>query len=450
MMYFGLISILVLILLTSVLSSTRQKGKDYSGRHSASAPLVLGGIVGTIVGGSSTVGTAQAAFNSGFSAWWYTLGCSIGILIFAFFFSRRIYNSDSNTLLEIVSERYGEKCGEAMSLLSAGGTTLSIVAQVLSGVALMTAILGVESNIALLIFALLVLSYVFFGGGISLGYMGILKAVLMAIGFGACGIVALYGMGSSFFSLPSEPYFNMFSGGVWKNMSQVISLVFGIITGQNYTSALITGKTYRESKRAIVVSSLIGPAVGLFCILTGLYMKLNYPEIDPSTALPLFIVLKMPSFVSGCLLGMLLLTLVGTTSGTLFATSTIIYRGLLKKRISNETRATRGLILFFLALVSFIVISNKGDLILTWTFLGAGLRGAVSLFPLMLSLFVRKTIRRRHVLSSMIAAPACTVLGRVLLPSVDVLPIFWGILGSLFFIILGFIDKKEDNAIVIR
>ena len=52
-------------------------GRVYSGKHSASGTLVLGGIVGTLVEGASTVGTAQAAYTSGFSAWWYTQECSI-------------------------------------------------------------------------------------------------------------------------------------------------------------------------------------------------------------------------------------------------------------------------------------------------------------------------------------------------------------------------------------
>ncbi|MDD7535355.1 MAG: hypothetical protein SOZ46_07355 [Bullifex sp.] len=43
-------------------------GRDYSGKHSASGALVLGGIVGTLVEDSSTVGTAQSAYTSGFSA----------------------------------------------------------------------------------------------------------------------------------------------------------------------------------------------------------------------------------------------------------------------------------------------------------------------------------------------------------------------------------------------
>lgn len=43
--------------------------------------------------------------------------------------SRKIYYSGKNTLLEIVASRYGENSGRIMSLLSAGGTVLSMVAR---------------------------------------------------------------------------------------------------------------------------------------------------------------------------------------------------------------------------------------------------------------------------------------------------------------------------------
>ena len=443
MMYFGFSFILILILGLSIYSSSKQKGKAFSGRKSVSGALVLGGIVGTLVGGSSTIGTAQAAYTSGFSAWWYTLGCSIGIIIFDLVFSKRIYFSGKNTLLEIVSSRYGETSGRIMSLLSAGGTVLSMVSQVISGVALLMTLMPVGKAPAITLFIILVMAYVFFGGGISLGYMGILKTVLMALGFGLCGLVSFHEMGSSLFSLPYDPYFNIFSGGVWKNLSQVISLAAGIITGQNYSSALITGKTYTESRKAILISSLIGPFIGIFCIASGYYMSLTHPGLDSATVLPLFIQLKMPRFIAGCLSGMLLLTLVGTTSGTLYATSTIIYRGLLRNKFHDETFATRSIIIALIFIVTFIVLSDTGALIITWTFLGAGLRGAVSLFPLILALFVKKTVKKGYMLSSMVAAPVCTILGKLLLPSIDILPIFWGLLGSLFFIVLGLVLKGE-------
>ena len=172
-------------------------------------------------------------------------------------------------------------------------------------------------------------------------------------------------------------------------------------------------------------------------------MKIYYPDIDSSRALPLFIGIKMPQFIAGCLEGMLLLTLVGTTSGTLYATSVIIYRGLLKNRIKKETAATRFLILVLLLFVSIVVSLDKSDLILTWTFMGAGLRGAVSIFPLIISLFYKKTIDSRYVILSMIAAPIFTLMGKILLPRVDILPVFWGLFGSLLFISLGIVFNRK-------
>ena len=57
--------------------------------------------------------------------------------------------------------------------------------------------------------------------------------------------------------------------------------------------------------------------------------------------------------------------------------------------------------------------------------------------------FYKKTIKRNYVLWSMIAAPICTVFGKFLLPEIQILPVFWGILGSLFFIVLGLLGKKS-------
>lgn len=57
----------------------------------------------------------------------------------------------------------------------------------------------------------------------------------------------------------------------------------------------------------------------------------------------------------------------------------------------------------------------------------------------MLALFVKRTIKKEFVFASMLATPSCTLLGKLLLPQIDILPIFWGILGSLSIIVAGLI-----------
>jgi SSS family solute:Na+ symporter len=72
----GSIITLSLIIFTGIYTGRKVKdAKDFStGGYNAGAALVSGTIIGTLVGGSSTIGTAQLAFTNGLSAWWFTLG----------------------------------------------------------------------------------------------------------------------------------------------------------------------------------------------------------------------------------------------------------------------------------------------------------------------------------------------------------------------------------------
>ena len=75
-MIIGLIAVTFLIALTALISGWRVHSTDdftVAGRR-AGWRVVSGIIVGALVGGSSTVGTAQAAFVYGLPAWWFTLG----------------------------------------------------------------------------------------------------------------------------------------------------------------------------------------------------------------------------------------------------------------------------------------------------------------------------------------------------------------------------------------
>lgn len=74
--YIGAIVVLVLITAVGIYSGrcVSSAGDFASGGRKAGIGVVAGSIIGTLVGGASTIGTAQLAFNYGFSAWWFTLG----------------------------------------------------------------------------------------------------------------------------------------------------------------------------------------------------------------------------------------------------------------------------------------------------------------------------------------------------------------------------------------
>ena len=80
---------LVVVMGIGIYSSRKVKsaeGFSVSARR-AGVPLVAGSIAGTCVGGGATVGTAQLAASVGLSAWWFTLGIGIGMVILGIFYA---------------------------------------------------------------------------------------------------------------------------------------------------------------------------------------------------------------------------------------------------------------------------------------------------------------------------------------------------------------------------
>lgn len=81
--------VLTLLVITSIIVMSSRKvanAKEFTlGGGKTSSFMVSSAIMGTLVGGSSTIGTAQLAFSYGFSAIWFCLGAGLGCLLLAIF-----------------------------------------------------------------------------------------------------------------------------------------------------------------------------------------------------------------------------------------------------------------------------------------------------------------------------------------------------------------------------
>ena len=114
----GLLLTIVLILGLSIFSGMKNKKP---GQKNGSM-VVAGIIMGTLVGGSSTVGTAQLAYTYGMSAWWFTLGGGISCLVLALGFAGPLRHNGGHTLVGMVNNEFGSTAGVSASILSALGT----------------------------------------------------------------------------------------------------------------------------------------------------------------------------------------------------------------------------------------------------------------------------------------------------------------------------------------
>src|SRR5215469_2182945 len=143
-MIFGVGIIVAVIALTALLSGLKVRStREFTvAGQRASWPIVSGIIVGALVGGSSTVGTAQAAFLYGLPAWWFTLGAGLGCLILGTLFVRPMRRTGVETLPQYLITAFGQPIRPLVAVCDSIGIFITIPGQAASAIALLTALLG--------------------------------------------------------------------------------------------------------------------------------------------------------------------------------------------------------------------------------------------------------------------------------------------------------------------
>lgn len=452
--YIGAAAVLAIITAMGVYSGSRVKsaGDFISGGKRAGVGIVAGSILGTLVGGSSTIGTAQLAFSYGLSAWWFTLGGGLGCLVLALFFSKALYESHAATLPQIFTREYGQKAGTTATLLTALGSFLGIVSQILAGVALISAVSRLGAMWATALIVALMLVYVVFGGVWGAGYVGIAKTILLYTSVGVCGILALTlggGIGAFKAALPAGRYFNIFARGFTTDFGAGLSLILGVLTTQAYIQAVMSAKSLRISRIGTLISAVLVPTVGVGGIFVGMYMRLNFPDIESGAALPRFIIEHLPPIAGGAVLATLLVALVGTGAGVSLGLSAMfssdIYKVYINKNADDikSLKINRLFIAAVLAAAAVFSGGNMGSLILSWSVLSMGLRGAVAFGPLCAALFMPGKIPPKYAVAAMLTGPVLVLIGKFTLPPrID--PLFLGVLGSIMVLLAGWIMGRKS------
>ncbi|MGE5678235.1 MAG: sodium:solute symporter family protein [Pseudomonadota bacterium] len=450
----GITATLLLITLVGAYSGRRVKtSSDFAvGGKKAGRGIVAGTIMGTLVGGASTIGTAQLAFMYGFSAWWFTLGAGLGCLLLGSFFSGPLYRTDRETLPQMLEEEFGALSKPISSLFVSLGTFLNIIAQILAATALITSMFSVGHLAAALIAIVLMSAYVIFGGVWGAGFVGVAKLILLYASVIAGGIIAIScggGIGRFIDVFPRQPYFSLFGRGIWIDGAAGFSLVLGVLSTQTYAQAVLSGRTLKESKAGALISACLIPPIGIAGIFIGLFMKMNHPDIDSAMAFPKFVMDYMDPWLGGIVLATLLVTVVGTGAGLSLGISTIFTKDIYANYIN--TKADDGLLLIVsrivivvtLALALLFTLGSAKSLILKWSFMSMGLRGATIFAPLCAALFFKGRVSSGFAVAAMIVSPLSVLLGKFILPpGFD--PLFPGIAISFLLIFLGMAAKGKQ------
>ncbi|HEX3030839.1 MAG TPA: sodium:solute symporter family protein [Bacillota bacterium] len=445
-----LISIIFTLLSVSMVGlysmrRVKSAGDFAVGGRSMGVTLIVGTIVGTLVGGASTIGTAQLAFKYGFSAWWFSLGGGLACLFLGLFLAKPLREANTSTVSGFLAQGYNEQAGLLASIFSSLGIFLNIIAQVLAAVALITSVFHVSPLLAAVGTVLLIIFYVIFGGVWGTGLVGTVKIFLLYVSMLAAGLTA-YSLVGGISGLKDTfepfPWFSLFGRGVSTDLAAAFSMLVGVLSTQTYLQAMFSGKSAQASRKGALLSGLVIPPIGLAGILVGSYMKAHFPEINPQEALPLFILRFLPDWLGGVVIATLLISVVGTGAGLVLGVSTMLSQDIYKKQLFPQAEDsavlafTRKAIIGISALTLIFTTGALNSLILKWSFLSMGLRGAAVCLPLLSVVLAESYVKPRAGVLAIGLAPISVILWSLLGPeSID--PLYPGLLVSLGTLVIG-------------
>lgn len=403
-------------------------------------------LMGSIIGGASTVGTAQMAYNRGIAAIWFIFGVSAASIILGLLYSKQVDDKCSETIPQIIGNTYGKNARTCSSILLSAGMFIHINGQIIACSALFTAVLGIDTNVTAFIVVGLLVVYVVFGGFWGSTMVGAVKTVLLYSTSIICGLLLIFnmnGISDITTALPKEPWFNLFSGGVSSDLACGFATIVGVLSTQTYFQAIMAGKNSKISRWSAFLTAFLVFPVGIVCTMIGMYMRVHYPNITASEAFPLFIMKYLHPVVGGVSIATVLISSIATGAGLTLGIATMVvrdvYKGVIDTKAGDRKQLIilRGTIVLIGVMTLIIVINNKDSMILGWGFLSMVFRATPIFIPIIVAIFFKDKIRSEIGIYGVVAGPIASTIW-ILLGFEKISSIYIGLfVSSLMFIIMG-------------
>ena len=449
----SLILTLVVTILPGIIAARKIKSADdYNvGGRSAGIGMVAGSIIGTIVGGAATVGTAQLGYKLGLTAWWFTLGSGIALIIMAIFYAVPLRRSSLTTVSEFLVGNYGKIAGPFTSISASAGIFFSIVASTLTALSLVAGLFKVNMEVSAAIVLLLTVAIVFFGGISGAGMAGLLKILLIFSTIFVGGIISFMDLGQwqgLKATFPEYPWFSLFGRGVEDGLFSLVSMIVGVISTQSYVQSIFSAKDSKTAAAGCISAALVVIPVGLPSVMIGMFMSKMHPEINSIDALPMYLVTYLPEWLGGIGLGAILISAMGSLSGLALGVGTMISRDLVKNiwkgaSSTNLLWASRSSVLLVTICAIVFVFFHLDSSVLEWNYLSMALRGSGIFLPLTFAVFFPGKVNRKFGIMAIIGGIAVACLWKYIAPW-KINGLFPALACNLLFLVPGlFVNNKK-------
>ncbi|GAU76623.1 sodium:solute symporter [Fusibacter sp. 3D3] len=378
-----------------------------------------GSLMGAIIGGASTVGTAQLAYTRGFAAIWFILGLCTASILLSLVYGKLIKEKTIETLPQILELTFGKKASVVAGIALSFGMFIHINGQVIACNALFNTVFNLQGLMVTTMVVLLLVAYVIFGGFWGGAMVGTLKMFLLygtSMIAGAYILFRLNGVHDIKRTLTEPYWYNLFNGGGISDIGAYLSTVVGVLATQNYFQTVMASKNLKVAHVSGIITAALVLPIGIVCTLVGMFMRVNQPNIMPANAFPLFIVTYLPKTLAGITLATILISSLATAAGLTLGISTIFTRDLYKKGFhknasdGQQMRFMRTVILLIGILTVIVTTLSEDSMILNFGFMSMMFRAVPIFIPVVAALYFKERINPKAGLYAIALSPLASLI----------------------------------------
>ncbi len=303
-------------------------------------PLIAVTITGLAIGGASTIGVAESAYNVGLAAGWYNVAWGAGAIIMGLVAASRYRKLNISTVPELL-ERFYDKKSRIICIISQMVILITITSlQYIAGGAILSSLLPNIFNLktGMIMSAIVFIGITFIGGMWSAGLTNILNVILIYAGIIVATISTLTsqgGLSTIALKLPTNSqYLHPINGlGFAIILGWFAVMITQTLSLQSTVQIACGAKSEKHARNGFVLGGLLMLPIGFLAALLGIAGKVAYPDISATMALPK-IIMSLNPFIAGITLAALWAADVSTACNLLLGTSTLFSQDIYKRFIN--------------------------------------------------------------------------------------------------------------------
>jgi len=362
-------------------------------------PLFVATLVSSWYGGIFPV--TQLAFENGISTFitqgvfWY-----VSYLLFALILAKRVWETQSITLAELVSKEFGPKSGKLAAIFNF--FDVLPIQYVLSLGLLLQLLFGGSLIFMMCIGAFAVAIYTMVGGFRAVVFSDFIQffvmclSVFMVLAFSLLnfGVEVLYEkLDTSHFQISFDPKFWMWG-----------FIALSTLVDPCFYQRCFAAKSYKVARKGILASIVIWILFDICTVGGAMYAKALIPNANSNQAYLIYACQILPSGVRGFVLAGIFATILSTLDSYLFISGTTISYDASPKKWKGKICFHKISILFVAFLSIFVGYFFQGNVKLVWKLFGS-YAAACFLFPVLFGfIFPKRISDNNFVFSSLLGA----------------------------------------------